>query len=183
MYSQIREKISPWKSQCMDASPRVSAWQPAFAALGESVFPQRRSAQGLTGSAKMNQPDPGSPRKAEKAGELCIICVSCLVAVGYLENSPERSLYQMSCRPHVPLVPREIMLWLIIGLSWNTSLGINTQQKGRCPPGRCTVCSWGWQPNRSLLPHPSSSAWLHREALLGWDTEGAVSAKAMCPPD
>ena len=37
------------------------------------------------------------------------------MAVGCLEKHPGRSLYQMGCWPHAPLIPREIMLWLIVG--------------------------------------------------------------------
>lgn len=107
------------------------------------------------GDTKMNQPSPRFPRGRERKPESYASSVfSCLVSVGCLENSPGRSLYQMGWRPHAPLVPREITLRSIIRFSWNTSLGINTQQKGVCPPARCTVCSGGCQPSWSLLPIP-----------------------------
>lgn len=62
---------------------------------------------------------------------------SCLMALGYLEGSGEVAPSHR-LQPHAPLLPRDIMLWWVTGSSYNTSLCINTQQNGRCPPG-------GWQ--------------------------------------
>lgn len=158
MYSQIKGRESqPLKIPVHGTSPRVTVLdsQASICRLRGSSFPGRPSAAGLMGGTEMNQPGPRFPRGREtKPQSDASSMFSCLLTVGCLENSPGRSLYQTGWRPHAPMVPREIMLWLIIGFSWNTSLGINIQQKGKCPPGRCTVRSWGWRPSSLSFPHP-----------------------------
>lgn len=148
------------------------------------LLPSEALGQGPDGRHHSESARPQFPRGRGRKWESYASSVfSCLVVVGCLESSPGRSLYQTGWRPCALLVPREIMLWLIIGFSRKTSLGINTQQKGGYPPGRRTVCSWG----SSQQASPSPSVFQHPDAqgavLPSWDAEGTVPAKAMHPPD
>lgn len=52
--------------------------------------------------------------------------------VGCLENHPGMCLYQMGCRPHAPLVPREIMLWLIVGYFFGTLAWASIHSRKAC---------------------------------------------------
>ena len=178
-----KKKRQPLKIPVWGTSPRVSA--------PDSQHSQPQGNPSLRGSQPQARWEtlrwislaPGSPGEEEKAGELRIIFVFLTHACGLLRKPPRYVLISdglPASRPSGSQGNHALADCRI--LFWNTSLGINTQQKGVCPPGRWTVCSRGWQPRRSLLPRPSSSAWQHQGRTGGWDTEGQCLLRPCGPP-
>lgn len=90
------------RGNCLNSAPLMS-WG--------TLLSWRASAPGLMGDTGMNLL---SPRGREWTRDLCIIGTYLPHGCGLLTKEPGRSLYQPGWQPYAPVVPREIMLWLIM---------------------------------------------------------------------